>query len=158
HGVLAEPMLVQPVFDQIYNGVYQQIQGKVDAPPGNSYPNAKSPLAAGWNFAISNTGGDDAYVNNFTVVPAGDGDAPNQLRFDGAINIYEEDHTNMGFCTARAWGSANVAWVGDVTLAVDGDGLGVSSSFSAPTQNSDTGTNSCADVFGWLGKIFGGMF
>lgn len=155
HNVLAEPMLVHPIFDQLYSGVYAQIQGKIDAPPGNGYDSAKTPLAAGgWNFAISNQGGDDTYNNNFTATIGPD----DQITFAGSINVYKENDTNMGFCTAKAWAWSNLSWNVSVTLGFDELGLTVSSQVSLPPADAGTDTNGCADTFSWLGSIVGGMF
>jgi hypothetical protein len=156
HSILAEPMLVKPVFDQIRDGVYAQIKDKVGAPPGHDYASAKIPhQGGGWDFAISNQGGGDTYRNNFTaaIQPPG-----GTISFSGAVNVYEQNWTHMGACTASAWGWANVGWSGEVTLTAGGDGLAVSSGFSTGSVDAGTDTNSCADFFDWLGVIFGGMF
>lgn len=157
HRILTEPLLVKPVFDQLHDGVYAQIRGKIGAPPGHDYASAKTPRqGGGWHFAISNQGGDDTYRNNFTAAIAPSGNA---INFSGAVNVYKENDTDMVVCTAKAWGWANVGWSGTVTLTAAGEsGLTVNSSFAADRPDTGTDTNSCADGFSWLGMIAGGMF
>ena len=102
HSVLLEKFVLEPVFNQISNGVYQQIRNSVDVAPGNSYQAARSASGNGYNFSIANENSEDnRYVNNFSVVVQ---NSSNQiaLNFKGNLFVYKEKDTDLGLCRATA--------------------------------------------------------
>ena len=155
HACLAEPLLVQPIFKQVREGVYAQISQNVSVGEGNDYDAARQVTRDGWNFEISNvTDGDDQYVNTFAVSTGAPG---SQMAFQGNVHAYKEVSQNNFFCTARAsaWGDAK--WGGTITLGSEGGVLTATGNFGAPQTSSDSDTNSCADAFSWMGRIVGGV-
>ena len=153
HACLAEPLLVKPVFDQVRQGVYQQVSQHVSVGPGNDYGAARQPTGNGWHFAISGVaGGDDQYIN---AIDVGCGGA--QLSFSGSVHAYKEVSQNNFFCTAHAWASGDAGWGGTITLGASGGALTAGGSFATTRSTSDSGQNSCADAFSWIGKILGGV-
>jgi hypothetical protein len=165
HSCLIEPLIVRPVFNQIRNDVFNQINGQIDNyGPGNDYDPARS-IQPGprWHFNICNSdNSDDLYQNNFD---ANFINRPDRLEidFNGAILVRRTKHRNMLFCTAEAWGQVVQPWAGTVTLAV-GTGQGgapalqFDSNFSRPPPAQASDKNSCASAWDVIGDIFGGLF
>jgi hypothetical protein len=155
---LTEPMLIRPVFKQIRESVYSAISGHISVGEGNDYDAARSKTPDGWRFNIANVGGgDDQYVNQFSVSLQ---NTPGELRlnFAGNVHVYKEVSKNAFFCTARAWARGDIAWSGTVSLGiVDGLLRVVNSQFRTDRNTHDSGTNSCADAFSWMGRIIGGV-
>jgi hypothetical protein len=158
HACLVEPMLLQPVFQQIRESVYAGISGNLSVGEGNDYAAARTKTANGWTFSISNVnGGDDQYCNSFNVAVS---QAPDSLRLDfrGTVSVHKEVSKNCFFCTARGWATCTLAWSGTIDLAVVDGALKVGGSgFKTDSSNNDHGTNTCADAFDWIGKIVGGI-
>jgi hypothetical protein len=154
---LTEPMLVQPVFEQLRQTVYAQISSNINVAEGNDYSAARMETGNGWSFNISNVAsGDDQYVNQFTVTLA-NGPGTVQIVFHGGIHAYKEVSKDAFFCTARAWASGDILWGGTITLAVTNGVLTIGTHFQTDSSNNHSDTNSCADAFSWIGKIIGGV-
>ncbi|MGQ7853389.1 hypothetical protein ACUN24_04000 [Pedobacter sp. WC2501] len=157
HLRLLEALILVPFYNNLQQQVFQQVSQHVSVGPGQPYNAAKTVSGSNWSFNMSNVnGGDDQYVNTFTV---GLQNAPDSivLSMNGAINIYKEVSKDAFFCTARAHASANIQWAGTVTLNIRNGQLNLDKSFGITSKNSDHGTNTCADAFSWMGKILGGF-
>jgi hypothetical protein len=154
---LMQPVLIEPVFQQVRDTVYRGIAGHINVGAGNGYAAARSPTADGWSLTISNvSGGDDQYVNRFSVAIDNTGQSAD-LRINGTIHAYKEVSKNALFCTARAWARADIAWSGVVSLTTDGAGLKIAHNFKTDSSNTRHDTNKCADAFSWIGRILGGV-
>lgn len=153
---LVQPVLIEPVFQQIRDTVYRGIAGHISVGPGNDYMAARSPTGYGWNFNISNVpNGDDQYVNQFSVSVINMGQSA-ALPMNGKVHVYKEVSKNAFFCTARGWASSDIAWSGFISLTVDGAGLKVAHNFRTDHNSTNHDTNKCADAFSWIGRIVGG--
>jgi hypothetical protein len=155
---LMQPMLIEPVFEQVRDTVYRGIAGHINVGPGNGYVAARRPAADGWSFTISDVSrGDDQYVNRFSVSIAGIAQSLD-LRMSGTIHAYKEVSKNAFFCTARAWASGDIAWSGVVSLVAGDSGLKIArSDFKTDRNSTNHDTNKCADAFSWIGRILGGV-
>jgi hypothetical protein len=171
HGVLVEPFILQPVYNQWSDTVYKQIQGHVNVPQGNSYGDGKKPTDNGFAFTISNVAaGDDQYVNTYTAAfSSGDGSGNGgvsageaDVAFGGELTLFKQVNKDMG-CTAQAWARATIDWSGKVALTtvkdVSGNGIVQLSStpFTVQTPQTGTGKNPCAEAWEDIGDVLHGI-
>jgi hypothetical protein len=145
---LAEELFVKPVFNQVRDAVYQQIAGKVSVGPGNDYGAAKN----GWEFTISQTGGNDQYENSFHV-EFGTSGAEALIRFYGKILVFKRVTTDVGVGTAEAWARGTAFWRGEVRLGANAGGqpvLSLQHNFAAPPPKFESGKNTWAEIVDWI--------
>lgn len=131
HAVLIEDLYLKPFFDQLRQGIYDQIHSHIDVGIGRDYDAAKSATPTGFSYEIANdSSGDDQYVNRFEASFATTPGAT-AINLDGTLKFYKEHSRNLGLVTARASLTAEVTWSGTITISVEKDAGGV------PTLHTD---------------------
>lgn len=158
HQCLLEDLILIPFYNNLQRKIYAQISQHISVGEGNSYQAAKSKNGNTWNFTIANVpGGDNQYVNKFSMTIENKGGATN-LAFNGGLRINKSVSKDCFFCTARANASAEVSWAGNVLIGIDGNGLlSFTDAFKITNKNSGQNKNSCADAMSVIGSILGGI-
>jgi hypothetical protein len=162
HQDLLETLFTQPLYASLQTGVFNQLNGHVDVPAGNTYTQARSNTATGLHFNISNiASGDDQYSNSFDVSFT-NASGQTTINFNGLLHVRKEVSKNMGVCTADAWADCSVSWTQSLTIMAAKDTAGsptltvaVGQINTTPTQ--DSHQNDCAKGFEWIGKILGAI-
>jgi len=157
HNCLVEALILKPFYNNLQQTVYKQIAGHVSVKAGNAYEQGRSKTGDGWNFIISGImQGNNQYANTFTVSVHNNNDTV-LLSFEGKIHIYKHVSHNDFFCKAKAHATADMAWSGNITLSVTNGKLETTTEFRKTGGQKSSGKNGCADAFGWIGKITGGI-
>ncbi|MDF3834179.1 hypothetical protein P3W85_14615 [Cupriavidus basilensis] len=161
HSCLVEKYIVRPVFDQIRDGVYNKIHNDISISKNQTYDVARSTTSDGLSFLISDvSAGDNQYVNNMAVKYSIDGTTA-RIAFSGYIGVYKGVDRDMGVCTAAAHAAGHLNWAATVSLVTvkNDKGEPTLQMTVSPVQTSntysDSGKNTCADIFEWIGKIIG---
>lgn len=173
HQDLIEKLVLKPLFNQLQNNIYTQIQDKLDDNiyPGNSYEEGKTITSTGMSFVVANELSDDdntdQYKNTFDV--SFDNQSSNQnddgsaiIQLSGSLYFHKESSESMPFCTARARATITQDWSGSITIKAtkDKDGkpsLSMSHNISASNPNTSTSKNDCADAWSEIGEILGAI-
>ena len=144
------------MFQQVRDTVYRGIAGHISVGAGNDYMAARSPAANGWNFSISNVpGGDDQYVNRFSVSIASTGKSAD-LRMNGSVHVYKEV-SKMRFWTAGPGPAATSPGAASFPSRSRVQAWKIADEFRTDSNRTNHDTNRCADAFSWIGRILGGV-
>ncbi len=162
NSVLIEQFFLKPIFNQMYEKVYEQMgRGHIDVPQGNDYNRAKQLTATGFKYDISNIAhGDDRYVNNYSVEFANNGSRVD-LKLNGHLYVYKEISKDLPFpflCTAEASASGTIDWSGSISIMSSKNNHGeptltVAKGFKIDKHDSSRDENSCAKAAEIIGSI-----
>lgn len=160
-----ETFFVEPVFDQLKNETYREIESVVDhnvIHPGNNYGGAKMPAANGYDFVIAEqTQRDNRYRNRFRV-RFESSESKVTVNYSGDVEIFRRHTKDVGLGTAEAHADLTIGWEGTCEISATKNGLGepelsVSHSFEIVHKNKDVNKNGWADFMEGLGEIIGNI-
>lgn len=163
-AIYTEYYILKPIFDQIRQGIYDQIKNVVNNSIGNDYDDAVSKTDSGYAYVISDdTSGNNQYSNTYTA-DMGSADGAGTVTFNGYIRVKKTESKEIGTCKAKAWALEEITWTGTVTVGIATDQssgynvLQMSSSFPANTPRKKNDKNDCAREWDSIADFFDSFF
>jgi hypothetical protein len=154
----SEEFIFKPLFQKLCNETYEKVKTGLSLRPKRGYEEARQLTSTGYKFVISDQNDDsDKYLNDFEVKI---NNHPGEIHYDvkGRIFTYKGATKDMGFCTARASAEALTEWSAKLILKVIKNEKGepvlkFEQQTKVDKHTSSTDTNTCADVFNFLGDL-----
>lgn len=123
-AVLLEGLLIRRIFEGLKTKVHERIREKLNVPEGNTLEQGREVTPTGFQYTISDyTGGDDKYVNRFTVNMENLGSGI-CLTFNGTILMSKTIRQNMVTCDAETTVEKTVGWGGKLEITTAKDSAG----------------------------------